>query len=148
MASNSDSNGSYQNDVDASLLPPKVFGNTSYEETDEVKVYKTRWFILFVYCINGVLQNAMWNTWGPIEETARAVYKWDDYVIDLMSAWGSITFCITMVPFAWIMDVKGEYIWYFLIMSGFWIHTNYLLHAKTDRNRCIDIDFDTVVQVR
>ena len=54
----------------------------------------------------------MWNTWGPIEATARAVYKWDDYVIDLMAAWGSLTFCITMVPFAWIMDVKGKYVSY------------------------------------
>jgi hypothetical protein len=49
----------------------------------------------------------MWNTWGPIQATARAVYDWDDYVIDLMAAWGCITFCIAMLPFAWIMDVKG-----------------------------------------
>ena len=112
MASSSDSHGSYQNGPDESLLPPKVFSNTAYSETDEVKVYKRRWYILLVYCINGVLQNAMWNTWGPIEATARAVYKWDDYVIDLMAAWGSLTFCITMVPFAWIMDVKGKYVSY------------------------------------
>jgi hypothetical protein len=125
MSGDSDSNNSYQNAVAQSLLPPKVFANTSYSETTEVKVYKTRWFILLVYCINGVLQNAMWNTWGPIEATARAVYKWDSYVIDLMAAWGSITYCITMVPFAWIMDVKGEYFlifltrvsWYVLILT-------------------------------
>ena len=124
MASSSDSHGSYQNSPDESLLPPKVFSNTAYSETDEVKVYKRRWYILLVYCINGVLQNAMWNTWGPIEATARAVYKWDDYVIDLMAAWGSMTFCITMVPFAWIMDVKGKYICFLLNHGYLWFHTN------------------------
>ena len=110
MATDSDSNGFYRKNADESLLPRKVSADTSYDETDEVKVYKRRWFILIVFCINGVLQNVIWNTWGPIEATARAVYKWDGYVIDLMAAWGGIPFCITLVPFAWIMDVKGKYI--------------------------------------
>ena len=109
MTTDSDSNGLCQNDVDKSLLPPQVFANTSHSEADEVKVYKKRWFISLVYCFNAVLQSVIWNTWGPIEATGRAVYKWDDYVIDLMSAWGGIAFCISMVPFAWIMDVKGTY---------------------------------------
>ena len=108
MSTDSDSNYSYQNNADESLLPANVFANTSYSKTDEVKVYKRRWFILIVYSINAILQSLIWNTWGPIEATARAVYKWDDYVIDLMSAWGGIAFCISMVPFAWLMDVKGK----------------------------------------
>ena len=107
MTTDSDSNGLCQNDADESLLPPNVFTNTSYSESDEVKVYKKRWFILLVYCINAFLQSVIWNTWGPIEATARAVYKWEDYVIDLISAWGGITYCISMMSFAWIMDVKG-----------------------------------------
>ena len=97
----SESDTSYQNDADESLLPPRV--------SDEVRIYKTRWYILALYCSVAVLQNMMWNTWGPIQATARAVYKWQDYVIDLMAAWGSITFCLTMVPFAWLMDVKGRW---------------------------------------
>ena len=114
MTTDSDSNSLWQNDADESLLPPNVCTNTSYSETNKVKVYKRRWFILLVCCVNGVLQCTIWSTWGPIEATARAVYKWDDYVIDLMSAWGGITFCISMIPFAWIMDVKGTY---FLLLS-------------------------------
>ena len=81
---------------------------SSYADADGVEVYKTRWYILCMYCLLAILQNIMWNTWGPIQATARAVYDWDDYVIDLMAAWGCVTFCIAMVPFAWIMDVKGE----------------------------------------
>ncbi|XP_028404834.1 solute carrier family 49 member 4 homolog isoform X2 [Dendronephthya gigantea] len=102
-----DNEHSYQNGADESLLPPKVFANSSYSETKQLKVYKKRWYILLVYCVNVILQNVMWNTWGPIEATARAVYKWDSYVIDLLAAWGSMMYCVTMVPFAWVMDVKG-----------------------------------------
>lgn len=75
--------------------------------TDGVRVFKTRWYILSLYCLTAILQNVMWNTWGPIQATARAVYDWDDYVIDLMAAWGCITFSIAMIPFSWLMDVKG-----------------------------------------
>ena len=113
MTTDSDSNGLCQNDVDKSLLPPSVCTETWYSESDEVKVYKKRWFILLVYCFNAFLLYAIWNTWGPIEATARAVYKWDDYVIDLMSAWGGIAYCISMIPFAWIMDVKGKHFLFF-----------------------------------
>ncbi|XP_046862064.1 solute carrier family 49 member 4-like isoform X2 [Xenia sp. Carnegie-2017] len=95
------------NKADESLLPPKVTSNHSYIGQSETRVYKRRWYILIMYCIIGIMQNAMWNTFGPIETTARAVYKWDGWVIDLIAAWGSVTFCITMLPFAWVVDVKG-----------------------------------------
>jgi hypothetical protein len=120
----SDSNSSYQSGADDSLLPPKVFANSSYSATDEVIVYKRRWFILLVYCCNAVLQTTIWNTWGPIEATARAVYKWDSYVIDLMAAWGGITFCITMIPFSWIMDVKGKCFSFFAHGHHYWFAQN------------------------
>ena len=85
-----------------SLQQPEICTTTS-----EVKIYKIRWYILIMYCLIAICGNIMWNTWGPIQATVRAVYDWDDYVIDLMAAWGCITFCIAMIPFAWIMDVKG-----------------------------------------
>jgi hypothetical protein len=76
----------------------------------------------------------MWNTWGPIQATARAVYGWDDYVIDLMAAWGCITFCIAMIPFAWIMDVKGmRNIFYSLVFES-WITLN--KYTKTYQIHC------------
>ena len=96
------------NKADESLLPPKVTSNHSYIEQSETRVYKRRWYILIMYCIIKFMQDAMWNTFGPIETTARAVYKWDGWVIDLIAAWGSVTFCITMLPFAWVVDVKGN----------------------------------------
>ena len=99
-------NQSYPTATDKCLLQqPKIC--IQGRSTREVTIYKKRWYILLMYCLIAILQNVMWNTWGPIQATARAVYDWDDYVIDLMAAWGCITFCIAMIPFAWIMDVKG-----------------------------------------
>ena len=95
---------SYQNgDCNEKLLPSKLSDSQSHE----TRVYKLRWYILIVYCLNGMLQNMVWNTWSPIQETARAVYHWESGVIDLLPAWGSITYIFTMFPFAWLMDVKG-----------------------------------------
>ena len=55
-----------------------------------------------------MMQFALWNTFSPIETTSRAVYKWDGWVIDLIVALGGIMFCVAIIPFAWIMDVKGK----------------------------------------
>ena len=109
MASGEIDDNSYDNGAgDETLLPPHVFANSSYDECAEVKVYKRRWYVLAVYCVVCILQSLIWNTWGPIQVTARAVYHWEDYVIDLMPAWGCIAFCFTIATFAWLMDMKGK----------------------------------------
>ena len=110
MASGEIDDNSYENGAgdERLLLPPHVFANSSYDECDEVKVYKRRWYVLAMYCAVCILQSLIWNTWGPIQATARAVYHWEGYVIDLMPAWGSIAFCFTMAPFAWLMDMRGK----------------------------------------
>ena len=95
------------NESSPCLRPVQEYLNTSTQS--EVQVYKKRWYVLLIFCINGMMQFAIWNTFSPIETTARAVYKWDGWVIDLIAALGSITFCVSMLPFSWIMDVKGKY---------------------------------------
>lgn len=74
---------------------------------DEVKVYKKRWYILAMFFLLCVGQGIMYNSWAPIQSTARAVYKWDSFMIDLMPALGCIAPCFTIVPLGWLMDVKG-----------------------------------------
>ncbi|XP_028395717.1 solute carrier family 49 member 4 homolog [Dendronephthya gigantea] len=107
-SSESENCGLHENECNEVLTEHrKSLINCPHPDTDSVKIYKRRWYILLMYCLKSMLQNMMWNTWGPIQATARAVYDWDDYVIDLMAAWGCITFCIAITPFAWIMDVKG-----------------------------------------
>ncbi len=76
-------------------------------EHREIKVYKKRWYILTMFFLLSVGQGILYNTWSPIQSTARAVYKWDSFMIDLMPALGCIGPCFTIVPLGWLMDVKG-----------------------------------------
>lgn len=79
-------------------------------EQSDIKVYKKRWYILSLFFLVCVGQGIIYNTWSPIQSTARAVYKWDDFMIDLMPALGCIGPCFTILPLGWLMDVKGIYV--------------------------------------
>ncbi|KAB7500452.1 Disrupted in renal carcinoma protein 2-like protein [Armadillidium nasatum] len=73
-----------------------------------VKVYKRRWYILFIFAGLGFMQCAVWNTWGPITQAAKAAYPdWDDAEIGLLSMWGTITMIIGLVPFTIMLQTKG-----------------------------------------
>ncbi|XP_028390802.1 solute carrier family 49 member 4 homolog [Dendronephthya gigantea] len=76
-------------------------------EQSNIKVYKKRWYMLSLFFLLSVGQGIIYNTWSPIQSTARAVYKWDDFMIDLMPALGCVGPCLTIVPLGWLMDVKG-----------------------------------------
>ena len=75
-----------------------------------IKVYKKRWYILAMFFLLCIGQGVLYNTWSPIQSTARAVYKWDSFMIDLMPALGCVGPCLTIIPLGWLMDVKGIYI--------------------------------------
>lgn len=74
----------------------------------EVKVYKRRWWILFLFAGMGFMQCAVWNTWGPITATVKTAYpKWDDAEIALLSMWGTITMITGLVPMTILLQAKG-----------------------------------------
>ncbi|XP_064594848.1 solute carrier family 49 member 4-like isoform X2 [Liolophura sinensis] len=73
----------------------------------EVKVYKRRFYILFMFSMSTLAQAAVWNTWGPVSQSAKQVFGWTDGDIALLANWGPISFIISLYPFSWIMDVKG-----------------------------------------
>jgi FLVCR family MFS transporter len=81
----------------------------SVDSQSIIKVYKKRWYILAMFFLLCVGQGILYNTWSPIQSTARAVYKWDSFMIDLMPALGCIGPCFTIIPLGWLMDVKGMY---------------------------------------
>ena len=81
----------------------------SMDNNSDVKVYKRRWYILAMFFVLCVSQGVLYNTWSPIQSTARAVYKWENFMIDLMPALGCIGPCLTIIPLGWLMDVKGIY---------------------------------------
>ena len=131
---NNTQENSYQDGGYKENLTPQLIDGQS----EIVKVYKIRWYILALYCLNGMFQNMVWNTWGPVQVTARAVYHWEDYVIDLMAAWGSITYCITMLPFAWLMDVKGNVC---EAASNSMMNTQYRKYLLLNMSPCHETDY-------
>ena len=92
------------------------------------KVYRRRWYILFVFSICSALNGMKWNTWGPIQGTSQVVFGWSDTTITLMVAWGPIVYIISFLPISWLMDTKGENIlncskqglvdWYFFFVNN------------------------------
>ncbi|KAK0067612.1 disrupted in renal carcinoma protein 2 isoform X2 [Biomphalaria pfeifferi] len=70
-------------------------------------VYAKRWYLLLLFSITAMLWSAVWSTWGPIAQSAKDVFGWDDGVIAMMTWLGNIPFLVTMFPIAYLMDVKG-----------------------------------------
>ncbi|XP_067687119.1 solute carrier family 49 member 4 homolog [Haliotis asinina] len=72
-----------------------------------IQCYKQRWYVLTVFSYAALLQTATWNTFGPIAQSAKAVFGWSDANVGMLSNWGNILFVVFMFPMAWLMDVKG-----------------------------------------
>ncbi|EDO48766.1 predicted protein [Nematostella vectensis] len=71
------------------------------------KVYKRRWYILFIYSFQVTLQNAVWNFWGPIQESCKIVFGWEKFDVLLISVWGPASAVIALVPGTWVLARKG-----------------------------------------
>ena len=74
------------------------------------KVYKRRWYVLFVFTMTSIVSNLMWNTWGPIQRPCRLVFGWERWTILLLSSLGAIGPILGAFPSTWLMDTKGEFL--------------------------------------
>lgn len=79
-----------------------------------VKVYKRRWYVLGVFSLLNTIQGTMWNTWGPISDSAILVFGWSDAEIGLFATLGNLTNCLTVFFASYMMDVFGmcDYIYF------------------------------------
>ena len=75
----------------------------------EFKVYKRRWYVLFVFTAEAFIYNMTWNTWGPIQEPSKVAFGWTDFDLLLISSWAAIALLATSLPLTWLMDSKGSY---------------------------------------
>ena len=41
-----------------------------------------RWYILLLFSMVALLQDTIWNTWGPIDHTAIFLYGWYGVAIE------------------------------------------------------------------
>ena len=71
------------------------------------KVYKRRWYVLFVFAVTSMVSNMMWNTWGPIQRSCRLVFGWEKWTVLLLSSLGAIGPIMGAFPSTWLMDTKG-----------------------------------------
>lgn len=85
-------------DEGAPLLPRK----------EKYKTYRRRWFVLGVFSMACFLQAAIWNTWGPITQSAEVVFGWEDSQIGMLANWGNIAYIFTVFPACYFMDTRGN----------------------------------------
>ncbi|XP_072020444.1 solute carrier family 49 member 4 homolog [Amphiura filiformis] len=76
-------------------------------EDHQYTTYGRRWYLLALYTAIAGTQVLIWNTWGSIADTAKPVLGWNDGDIALLTIWGPISMCVTIILFSWLLDVKG-----------------------------------------
>ncbi len=55
----------------------------------------------------GLIQGCLWNTWGPISDTAQLVYGWSNAQIADLALVGNLAYVVLAVPVCYVMDVYG-----------------------------------------
>ena len=72
-------------------------------------VYQRRWWILFVFCLCGLTQSTLWNTWSPIMDAVTIVYDWPDSFVTLLPAMSNAGYVICAFPFMYVVETRGRY---------------------------------------
>jgi len=91
--------------VDHSICVPEII-NTPVTNS-HLQVFKRRWYVLVLFSLIYMTQSAIWNTWGPLTQSAEIAFGWSLDDIALLANWGCIMYVSSMVFFSWLMDVKG-----------------------------------------
>jgi len=90
---------------------PEIHAEAGTPSTSNVqtKVYVKRWYILAVFSVLGILQGAIWNSFGPIAASLLAVFcpDWSQSTIAMLGNWGNIMYIIPVVPMLWFFEAKG-----------------------------------------
>eukprot|EP00118_Oscarella_pearsei_P010740 m.67765 g.67765 ORF g.67765 m.67765 type:complete len:204 (+) comp35468_c0_seq25:387-998(+) len=73
------------------------------DDNGETRVYYRRFYVVLIVFFMGFTQALIWNSWGPIQGPAEAVFHWSDATIALMANWGPIAYIISTFFFTWLM---------------------------------------------
>jgi FLVCR family MFS transporter len=66
-----------------------------------------RWYCLAVASSVAAIQGGYWTNFGPIAPAVKPLFGWADSDIALLANWGPITFLLTALPTAWLLDIGG-----------------------------------------
>ncbi|WAR06802.1 DIRC2-like protein [Mya arenaria] len=70
-------------------------------------IYPVRWYIIATFSYGGLTQAVLYNTWGPVTESSKAVFGWTDGTIAMFPNAANIAFIITVIPVSILADIKG-----------------------------------------
>ncbi|GAA6068030.1 solute carrier family 49 member 4 [Tachysurus ichikawai] len=70
------------------------------------RVYRRRWLVLILFSLLSFLQGMVWNTWGPIQNSAKHAFGFSSTEIAILVIWGPVGF-FPWLLFVWLMDKKG-----------------------------------------
>ncbi|XP_026073510.1 solute carrier family 49 member 4 [Carassius auratus] len=70
------------------------------------RVYGRRWVVLTMFSLLGFMQGLVWNTWGPIQISAKHVFEFTSTDIAVLVMWGPVGY-LPWLLFMWLMDKKG-----------------------------------------
>ncbi|CAC5409277.1 DIRC2 [Mytilus coruscus] len=71
------------------------------------KLYQSRWYVLSCLSLLSCIQNVIWVGYGPVAQSAKAVFQWSDSMVDMLVNFGNISCIICILPASWILDLKG-----------------------------------------
>ena len=85
-----------------------IRGSRSYPlDNTQTATYKRRWYILALWCAVGFTNFEIWNTWGPIQDTAKFVFDWNTAQISWLVNMGLITLILLPPFFVYIIRHFG-----------------------------------------
>uniref|UniRef100_A0A8C1H851 Solute carrier family 49 member 4 n=1 Tax=Cyprinus carpio carpio TaxID=630221 RepID=A0A8C1H851_CYPCA len=85
------------------LVPSQPATNT---QPGLSRVYGRRWFVLTMFSLLGFMQGLVWNTWGPIQISAKHVFEFSSTDIAVLVMWGPVGY-LPWLLFMSLMDKKG-----------------------------------------
>uniref|UniRef100_A0A4W4GR60 Major facilitator superfamily (MFS) profile domain-containing protein n=1 Tax=Electrophorus electricus TaxID=8005 RepID=A0A4W4GR60_ELEEL len=78
----------------------------SREQPGSSRVFGRRWVVLALFSTLGFLQGMVWNTWGPIQNSAKHAFGFTSKDVAVLVIWGPVGY-IPWLLFVWLMDKKG-----------------------------------------
>merc|ERR1712110_696834 len=75
----------------------------------KTSVYWQRWWILLIFSLFTMWQCAVWNTWGPLADTAKKTFGWSNGTMVLFNLWGIIAFFIFSPVSAYLLSISLRY---------------------------------------
>ena len=84
-------------------MPPPVVA----DDSNHYRVYGTRWYVLTLYALLGIHTNIIYSTFSPIAPIAESALNLNQSDISILANWFNIMFCVGLIPFMWMLQVKG-----------------------------------------